>query len=97
MELNYHHQEVNKWVASGVAKRLGKLTKLEIVRKCLKYMDLMASTQSAILTFALEILQKSAITHSIEKPILLYYVNLSKVAFKGTGSEESFVNLWIML
>ena len=53
----------------------------------------MASTQSAILTFALEILQKSTITHSIEKPILLYYVNLSKVAVKGTGSEDSFVNL----
>ena len=33
IELNYHHQEVNIWVASGVAKRLGKLTKLGNFKK----------------------------------------------------------------
>ena len=47
MELDYYHEKLNARVASRVAERLKALGNYEILRKPLKLLELITSTQSA--------------------------------------------------
>ena len=79
------HRKVNIRVATRVAKRLNTqdLRKLVKFRKSLKCLELIgkysACHQKKILTVVLQNCEKTAVKHSIEKPVLLNFGDLSTI------------------
>ena len=83
-KLPYYHQKVNIRVASQVAKQLKTqdLRKLETFKKISEMLGIddqfpAIQTKAKFCCFLVKNCKKSAVKHSIEKPILLKFVNLS--------------------
>ena len=73
-ELDYYHQKANARIASRVAERLRKLGSFKKIPKTLGFDGKYPAKFSR---FPVKNRKKLAVKHSIEKPFLLNFVNLS--------------------
>ena len=78
-EIDYYYQKVNVRVASRVAERLKKLVNFKKILEMLGFDGEYQSVhpKAKFWRFLVKNCKKSAVKHSIEKPILLDFVNLS--------------------
>ena len=78
-QLDYYHQKVNVWVASRVAKRLKKWGNFKKIPGMLGFdcESQAVHPKSKFWRSSVKNCKKSAVKLSIEKPILLSFVNLS--------------------